>query len=159
MNIFLENHLEVLTHLIKHDVRYLLIGGFAVIYYGYERTTGDMDLWIDATEENKQRLLDAIREMDYDESDIETLKELDFTKEVVFSLGKEPDKIDFITKVQIVKFEEAYQRKKHGEIDNGIKIDFVHFKDLVIMKMNTGRLKDQADIEELQRIMKYRNKT
>lgn len=158
MNVFLKGHLETLEVLIKNDVRYLLIGGLAVNYYGYHRTTGDMDLWIDSSDKNKAKLIMSFEEMGFDIDDLKKLASFDFTKHTVFSIGQEPDKIDFITKVQIVDFVEAYKRKQQESIDNGLLIDFVHYRDLIVMKMNTGRLKDKADIEELQKIMKYRKK-
>ena len=54
MNIFLAEHLEILAYLIKHNVRFLLIGGYAVIIHGYRRSTGDMDLWLEPSNENKK---------------------------------------------------------------------------------------------------------
>lgn len=57
MNIFIENHQILLKSLIKHKVKFLLVRDYAVIYYGYKRTTGDMDLWIEPDNGNKLKLI------------------------------------------------------------------------------------------------------
>lgn len=70
MNILLEEHQEIIKVLLKHHVDFILIGGLAVIYHGYGRTTGDMDLWIKPTNENKHKLLNALSEAGYDKTDM-----------------------------------------------------------------------------------------
>ena len=57
MSIFFEEHQRILALLIKHQVEFLLIGGYAVIFHGYSRTTGDMDIWLAPNNKNKQRLI------------------------------------------------------------------------------------------------------
>jgi hypothetical protein len=57
MNIFVENHQLLLKSMLQHDVNFLLVGGYAVIYHGYKRTTGDMDLWIEPDNNNKLKLI------------------------------------------------------------------------------------------------------
>jgi hypothetical protein len=84
MNIFIENHQLFLKSLIKHEVNFLLIGGYAVIYYGYMRTTGDMDLWIEPSNDNKLKLIDVLIEFEFDMNGIEHIKQLDFTKHLAF---------------------------------------------------------------------------
>ena len=71
-------------------------------------------------------------------------------------MGEIPQKIDFITHVNLVEFDKAYQHHIQTEID-GLQLHIVNLDDLVLMKMNTGRIKDAADIEELQRIQKSRD--
>lgn len=78
---------------------------------------------------------------------------MDFTGYLVFSMWDEPEKVDFITKINLVEFDEANERKVIAEVDE-LKIPFLHLDDLVRSKFNTGRLKDQADIEELQQIQR-----
>ena len=56
MNIFFKEHHEILAALLKHRVNFMLIGGYAVNYYGYHRTTGDMDIWLEPSNENKEML-------------------------------------------------------------------------------------------------------
>lgn len=153
MNIFLKDHLELIGLLNKHEVSYLLIGGYAVIFYGYRRTTGDMDLWLEPTNENKQKFANALHDGGFEEQDIATLLKLDFTTHQVFSIGNEPERIDFITIINQVSFPKAFSQKVLGEFE-GIKIPVIHLNDLILSKLNTGRVKDAADIEELQRLRK-----
>jgi hypothetical protein len=65
-------------------------------------------------------------------------------------MGEEPEKAEFLTQISLVNFEEANERKVIAEID-GLTIPFLHLDDLIRSKFNTGRLKDKADIEELQK--------
>lgn len=151
MNIFLPSHLDILSLFNDKGVRYLLIGGYAVIAHGYARTTGDLDLWIEPSNENKLILCDALESAGFDPFDLHTLKELDFTSYLVFSIGEEPQKIDFITRVNLVDFQEAFTNKIDFHNDN-ITLPLVRLQDLILMKINTGRSKDASDIEELQKI-------
>ena len=150
MNLFFEEHQEIFKELIEQNVDFMLIGGYAVIIHGYSRTTGDVDLWIKPTNGNKTKLITAFKNLNFESADIYELEKMNFEDHLVFSIGEEPLKIDFITKVNLVKYDEADVRKIIVEIDN-LKIPIVHLHDLVLMKTNTKRKKDEADIEELQR--------
>lgn len=150
MNLFFEEHQEIFKELIEQEVDFRLIGGYAVIVHGYTRTTSDVDLWIKPTKENKTKLITAFKNLNFESNDIYELEKMNFEGHLVFSIGEEPQKIDFITKVNLVKYEEADSRKIYAEIDN-LNIPIVHLHDLVLMKTNTKRKKDEADIEELQR--------
>ncbi len=151
MNLFFEEHQEIIKELILQEVDFMLIGGYAVIVYGYTRTTGDVDLWIKPNNENKTKLIQAFKNLNFENEDILELEKMNFEEYLVFSVGEEPQKIDFISKVNLVNYEEANNRKIFSEID-GIEIPIVHLHDLVLMKTNTKRKKDEADIEELQKI-------
>lgn len=76
----------------------------------------------------------------------------------VFSMWDEPEKVDFLTRISMIEFEDANQRKIIADIDD-IKIPFLHLNDLVLSKFNTGRLKDKADVEELQKIQRGKGDT
>lgn len=89
MNIFTESHQELLKSLIKHQVNFLLIGGYAVIYYGYKRTTGDMDLWFEPSNENKLKIIEVPKEFDFDKDGIKHITQLDFTKHLAFHFWEE----------------------------------------------------------------------
>ena len=89
--------------------------------------------------------------MDSFEADIQKIANLDFTSTLVFAMGEEPEKAEFLTQISLVNFDEANKRKIIAEID-GLAIPFLHLDDLIQSKINTGRLKDKADIEELQKI-------
>lgn len=157
MNIFYSDHLEILRAFNKYEVAYLLIGGYAVIYHGYPRTTGDMDIWLKPDNNNKEKLLKAFIELGYDESSIDYLNELDFTTAIIFHLGIEPEKMEFLTKVSMIDFNDAYARRQISEIEQGLLIPFLHINDLILSKINTNRLKDAADVEELQKVLEKKN--
>ncbi|RAJ32243.1 nucleotidyltransferase [Pedobacter cryoconitis] len=153
MNLFIEKHQDLLKELLLKDVDFIIIGGYSVIFHGYARSTGDVDLWLKPDNLNKLKLLDVLKQMDFDEEDIQHIAELDFTKYIVFSMWDEPEKVDFLTRISMIEFEHADQRKIIADVD-GVKVPFLHLNDLVLSKFNTGRLKDKADVEELQRIQK-----
>lgn len=151
MNIFFEQHLEIIKALLIHKVDFLLIGGYAVIFHGYKRSTGDMDLWLKPSNENKIKFIEALQEAEFDENDLAALDSLNFENHLVFSIGNEPEKIDFITRINQVEFEEANQNKIITEWE-GLSIPVINLRELILSKINTGRKKDEADIEELQKI-------
>ena len=153
MNLFIEKHQDLLKELLLKKVDFIVIGGYSVIFHGYARSTGDVDLWLRPDNANKLKLLGVLKQMDFDEEDIQHIAELDFKKHIVFSMWDEPEKVDFLTRISMIEFEQADQRKITADID-GLKIPFLHLNDLVLSKFNTGRLKDKADVEELQRIQK-----
>lgn len=151
MNLFSDNHQKLLTSLLQHEVDFIIIGGYSVIFHGYARTTGDVDIWLKPDNDNKEKLLLVLKAMDFFEADIEEIANLDFTSTLVFAIGEEPEKAEFLTQISLVNFDEANKRKIIAHIDE-LEIPFLHLDDLIRSKINTGRLKDKADIEELQKI-------
>ena len=153
MNILDAYSKKVINALNFNHVEYLIVGGYAVNYYGYKRTTGDIDIWIKPENTiNKQFLIQALLELDIDEESIEYLKGLDFTKPVVFMDGDDPFKIDFMTHLAgKVSFEEAYKLKTIQFYDE-VQLPFIHYKHLIESKITSNRLKDKLDIETLQKI-------
>jgi hypothetical protein len=153
MNIFLEEHLEILESFISCKVRFLLIGGYAVIIHGYRRTTGDMDLWLEPTNENKELFINALQSLNFEDETIDYIRNLNFTEPQVLMFGEQPQRIDFLTKVNQVTFDQAYSNRINIEFENLI-LPVINLRELVLTKINTGRPKDAADIDELQRINK-----
>ena len=157
MNFLFKTHKELLILLLECKVDFMLIGGYSVIYYGYKRGTNDMDLWLMPDNHNKIKLLQALKRFGINPADLKKLDALDFTKTRMFFIGEAPDKIDFLTKVQNVVWEEAIKKVNYFEYE-GRLIPIVDFEDLILMKIASNRLKDKADVEELQRINKFRKK-
>ena len=153
MNIFFEEHQEVIKLLLKHEVDFLLVGGYAVVYHGYRRTTGDMDLWVRPSNENRDKLVNALSELGFEDEDLVVLGNMDFTAHQVFTLGSEPQKIDFLTKINQVSFEDANADKVIAEFENML-VPVINLNHLVLSKINSGRRKDEADVEELQKIQR-----
>lgn len=157
MNLFSELHHQLIKRLLEAGVEFIIIGGYSVIFHGYKRTTGDIDIWLNATNENKQKLLPVLKKLGLDEQEIAEIDALDFEAHIVLSLGEEPEKIDFLTHIGMVSFEDASRQKTEANFD-GLLIPFLHLNHLVLSKMNTGRQKDKADVEMLQKIAQAKNK-
>ncbi len=155
MNILLEEYKKFLLLLLKHKVEFILIGGYAVIYYGYARTTGDMDIWLKPDNANRNKLIKALNEYGIISEDIDILKRIDFSTTQVFHIGKEPNKIDFLTKIQGVTYAEADKEKVFFPLKNE-QIPIIQYRHLIVSKISSGRSKDKADVDELQNINKYR---
>lgn len=155
MNIFIENHQLLLKSLLNHEVNFLLVGGYAVIYYGYKRTTGDMDLWIEPSNENKLKLIKVLKEFEFDNNGIEHINQLDFTKHLAFHFWEEPERVDCLTKITGVNFKEAFEQKVIADIE-GINIPVIQYKHLILSKLSSGRLKDKADVDELQKVNRHK---
>ncbi len=156
MNIFDKYTHELLVEFNRNNVEYLVVGGYAVNFHGYSRTTGDIDLWIGPDNEiNKNKILQSLKVLHVDEDTLTKLIELDFNKPVVFIDGKPPYKIDFMTYVSGVNFNEAFDQKSIAMLDE-IAIPFIRLDHLIISKINTGRPQDKIDIEELQKIQKLK---
>lgn len=90
MNVFDSYTKEVIIALNKAEVKYIVVGGYAVNFHGYHRGTGDIDLWIEPTNENKNKITNALKLLNIDEEIINLIKSFDFTKPIVFSDGEVP---------------------------------------------------------------------
>lgn len=127
-------------------IKYLLIGGYAVGYYGYPRATADMDIWIAIGEENAKKMTEAIRDFGMNTPD---LTESIFLKPgKIIRMGHPPIRIEVLTEISGVDFEDCYARRKETVID-GIKVKMISFKDLLKNKQASGRYKDLNDLENL----------
>ena len=151
MNIFFEEHRKLIADMLAEGVQFMLVGGYAVNYHGYNRTTGDMDIWLKPDNDNKIKLIKALEKNDVDVEDLLVIKELDFSETLVFSAWESPYKIDFLTKVSGVAYDEADREKIVTEIE-GLAMPIINLNHLVLTKFGTGRLQDKNDIEKLQQI-------
>jgi hypothetical protein len=157
MNIVIPEFKKLILILNKHKVNYMLIGGYAVIYYGYDRTTNDLDIWLEPTDANRDKLIKALEEYNIHSDDLKLLSKIDFTKIQYFFIGEKPKKIDFLTKINNVTFDEAIKSVNHFPLENE-QVPIIQYHHLILSKISNDRLKDKADVEELQRINKHRNK-
>lgn len=133
----------------KNEVKYLLVGGYLVILNGYVRTTGDMDVWVETTPANYQRLMKAFEQFGLPSSLI-TLKDfLDVEQKKIFSFGIPPVCIHIMTTLKGLSFVDAYSNAKWYEIEENLKIRGLCKSDLIKAKKAFGRLKDLNDIENL----------
>ena len=148
MDIFQQEIQELCEAFNKFEVRYILVGGFAVNYHGYSRSTGDLDLWIDPSEDNKTKLLSALDKLEFD---IHELKKTSLKGAAPIDIPITNFKIELIPFLSTtLHFDEAYASAATGNID-GIDIKVIHLNHLIQLKSNTDRLQDALDVEELKR--------
>lgn len=147
-NIFNEDFRDFINALNKHQVEYLLVGGYAVILNGYRRTTGDMDIWVKVTPENHRKLLNAYLSFGLPTIDISEENFLNNNEIEVFTYGIPPVCIDIMKIVKGCNFEEAYSLSNIFD-EEGLLIRFIHINTLIQAKKAAGRYKDLDDIEKL----------
>lgn len=158
INLFTNEHRELLSALIKNKVDFMLIGGYAVIHYGYDRNTGDMDIWIKTGNENRDKLILALKAFGIIDEHLKILAKMDFTNPIpVFYFGNEPRRFDFVTMISNVTFEDAIKQVNYINLES-LQVPVIHYNHLIASKLTSSRLKDKADVEELERINKYRKK-
>ncbi len=133
---------DILSAFIKEKVEFLVVGGYAMAFHGYVRATGDIDLWIRCSDENAKRVRQALQTFGAPLFDlnIEDLK----TPGMVFQIGLVPSRIDVITQIDGVEFEDAWQEHKTIEIES-LQIPVIGKIQLLINKQSTGRVKDLND--------------
>ncbi len=137
---------EFVQLLNAHKVEYLIVGGYAVAFHGFPRSTGDIDFWIKPFPENAERLMKAL--IDFGFGSVDLSKDDFLKKDQVIQLGFPPNRIDIMTNVSGVEFDECWKEKE--EIDfEGEKINFISLHYLKINKEKTGRDKDKIDLKNL----------
>ena len=155
MDIFYDEHRLILEMLIRHNVDFILVGGYAVNYHGYNRSTGDMDIWLRPDNENKLLLISALKDLGYDKAGLDVVGEWDFTKPQGFYIGKQPERTDFMTFILGINFNESRKIVIEAEIE-GLPLPVIHLNDLIKNKTSAGRGKDLIDAEYLERIIKLK---
>lgn len=137
---------EFLECLAARDVRYLVVGGYAVAAHGHPRYTGDLDLWVWTGAENAENLLTALRDFGFGSLD---LTANDFTEPGrVVQLGYPPVRIDLLTSIDGVEFEKCFDRRVEIVVD-GLILPFIAVDDLRRNKAASGRPQDIADLAAL----------
>ena len=139
----LREFIELLNAL---KVRYIVVGAFAVAYHGYPRYTGDIDLFIERSSENAQAIVNAIQQFGFGDLGLSTE---DFLQEDrVIQLGVAPNRIDLLTFLSGVEFQEAWITRVQGEIA-GLSVPVISKELLKKNKAASGRSQDIADLEYL----------
>lgn len=143
-----EDFLEFIQLLKSEDVNYLVVGGYAVGVHGFPRYTGDIDFFVAVSEKNANAIIRVLDRFGFGNIDIH--KE-DFLKPAyVVEIGREPRKIQVLTSIDGVSFEEAYAN--HTEVEyEGIPIKFIGKAELIRNKLASGRSKDLIDAGELKK--------
>ncbi len=144
-----DDYKELVALLHSRNVNYLIVGAYAVACHGLPRYTGGFDLLIEQTDRNRERLVDVLAQFGFASLGISTgdLNKID----QVVQLGVEPTRIDIITGISGVSFEEAYKNRVEIEFD-GFKLPVISIDDLIKNKTTSGRPQDLADVERLKKI-------
>jgi hypothetical protein len=143
---FSQDFKEFVGLLIKNNVEYLVVGGYAVGIHGHPRFTGDLDIWLNPSSENASRILKSVNEFGFSSYG---LSQADFTKEgSIIQLGYPPLRIDLLTQIDGVHFNECYLNRKIVEIDE-LTVNFIGYNDLLKNKKASGRLRDLDDLDQL----------
>ena len=137
---------EFVESFIAHEVRFLIVGGYALAAHGLPRFTGDLDawVWVDAT--NSERIVTALKDFGFGDVGITVS---DFAREnSVVQLGFPPHRIDILTSIDGVKFNDAWDRRVIVSVAH-LEIPFISREDLIVNKRTVGRPQDIADVERL----------
>lgn len=133
----------------SHRVEYVVVGGHAVAYHGHPRFTGDIDFFVRATPENAARVVQALRDFGFGELQINAA---DFARpDRILQLGRPPNRIDILTSISGVPFEQAWQNRVQGKLGRR-PVSFLGWDDLITNKKASNRDKDQLDVATLQAI-------
>jgi hypothetical protein len=138
---------EMLAALSGAGADYLIVGAHAVAAHGQPRATGDLDLWVRPTPDNAARVWQALVAFQAPLHDL-TVEDL-ATPDVVFQIGIPPCRIDILTAITGVQFEEAWPRRVALTVE-GVELPFIGRKDLLANKRAAGRPKDLGDIAALE---------
>ncbi len=141
----------------KNNVRYLMVGGFAIRFHGYNRNTDDLDMWLEDSLENRKNLRQAFIELQYgDYENIETIQFIPGWTNFYIDNGIE---LDILTEMKGIKqtFQECLELASKAELE-GVEVPFLHINHLIDNKKALNRSKDQLDVENLEKIREARKK-
>jgi hypothetical protein len=130
----------------EHKVRYLVVGGFAVIKYTEPRYTKDLDVWVEASPRNSRVVFAALPEFQAPLTDITPE---DFAKEgSIYQMGRPPARVDVLTSIEGVRFADAWRNREASNFD-GIPTHVISLHDLIANKRAVGRPQDLVDVNNL----------
>jgi hypothetical protein len=144
---------QFISCLTTYHVEYMLVGGYAVILNGYVRGTGNMDVWVNPTVENRNKLILALINFGYQQEELEVIKQGDPLNSMRGMIEIESFHIDILTLFDKVKFEDAIQQSSKFKIED-TEVSVINFEDLIATKIFSDRLKDKTDIEQLFKLKK-----
>lgn len=139
---------ELLELFAAHDVRFMVVGGHALGAHGLPRATEDFDIWVWPNPKNADRIISCLEAFGFEHSG---LNSGDFTQpDTVVQLGFSPARIDLMTSISGVEFEEAWERRIIATLD-GVEFPVIGKSDLVANKWALGRPQDLVDLMKLVR--------
>jgi len=137
---------EFIELLNSHGVEYLVVGGHAVAFHGYPRFTGDVDFFVRRTEANAHRLTAALAEFGFDQAHLDASVFTQANK--VVQMGVPPNRIDILTTISGVEFEDAWSDRVTSDLDD-LPVAYLSRRALLENKRAAGRAKDLVDLEKL----------
>jgi hypothetical protein len=141
-----QDYKDMLSALIKRRVDFVIVGAYAMAAHGYPRATGDIDIFVKPTRENAGRILEALGDFG---APLDRVSPVDFeTPGTVFQIGVAPRRIDLLTEIDGITFEEAAADKDIVEVE-GLPLPFISKEKLRKNKLASGREKDRLDAETL----------
>ena len=138
---------EFLKLLNNNKVNYLLIGGYAVGFHGYVRATADMDIWIERSKNNSKRMVKTLREFGFGAENVHA--GLFLKKDQIIRMGVPPLRIEILTSISGVTFNECYKTRIEETWDN-LTVNIINLQKLKQNKQASKRLKDLNDLEYLE---------
>ena len=146
-----EDYKEMLQFLLEAHVDFIVVGAYALGAHGHPRATGDIDIWVKPDKSNSEKVYSALAKFG---APLEQVQIDEFSTEgIIFQIGVIPRRIDIITKIDGVSYEEADEDKINVEIE-GLEIPMLSLEKLIKNKMATGREKDELDLKALRKMKK-----
>lgn len=138
---------ELLSAFNDHQVKYLIVGGYAVSLHAQPRATKDLDILISPDVENSKLVYAALAKFG---APVEELSASAFTEpDSFFRMGRPPVMVDILPRISGVNFEDAWRRRVVVQVDNALTVPFISREDLIASKLSAGRAQDLADIAAL----------
>jgi hypothetical protein len=142
-----QDFVDLLQAFVAHNVRFLIVGAYALAVHGQPRATGDLDVWVDATPSNAPRVMRALADFG---APMTQITEADFSQPgVVYQIGVPPGRIDILTALTGIGFDEAWPGRVRETVGD-IPVDFIGREAFIRNKRATGRAKDLGDIEGME---------
>jgi hypothetical protein len=142
-----QDFVDLLQSFIVHEVRFMVVGAYALAVHGRPRATGDIDVWVDATPQNAARVMSALAEFG---APVREISEADFAVPgVVYQMGVPPGRIDVLTGLTGITFAEAWPERVH-QVLGDMRVPVLGRAAFIRNKRATGRARDLGDIEDLE---------
>ena len=142
-----QDFVDLLRTFVDHNVRFLIVGAYALALHGRPRATGDLGVWVDATPENAARVVRALASFG---APMDQVSEADFSSPgAVFQMGVAPGRIDILTALTGLSFQEAWPGRIRESLGS-VEVDFIGRDAFIRNKRATGRMKDLGDIEGME---------
>jgi hypothetical protein len=142
-----QDFVDLLRAFVALDVRFLVVGAYALALHGRPRATGDLDVWVDATPENARRVVQALASFG---APVDQVSEADFSSPgIVLQLGVAPGRIDILTALTGLSFEEAWPGRVHEAVGD-VAVNFIGRESFIKNKRAIGRARDLGDIDGME---------